>query len=76
MVDKPNRDITNFAASSIDISNSITSLRGKNNINPDVGLASLVQIPIITALAFTLYLTSPFASVDIKPIAQIPFLGY
>ena len=70
-------EITNFAASSIDMSNSTISAFGKNNKKPDVGFGVVgTKTETIEPFEEFRYAISPFAVVEIKPIAQIPFLGY
>jgi len=58
----------------MDISSSITSLLGKNNINPEVGfgVVGTKTDNKSSLLVLTLCLTSPYASVEINPIAQMP----
>ena len=75
-IDKPRRD-DQFRGILDVMSSSITSSRGKNSRNPEVGLGvvgtnTLSMSLAVCALAFT----SPLVSDEMKPMAQISLRGY
>ena len=59
------------------MSNSLTSLRGRNNKNPDVGLGVVGKNTVAISSPLEIFVrTSPRALVEMNAIAQIPLRGY
>ena len=69
-------DIINFAASSTSISNTIVSFWGTNSKKPEVGLGVVGTNMLYKSPELAFWRISLQVLVEIKPIAQIPFLGY
>jgi hypothetical protein len=69
--------MTSFAASSIDMSSSTMSSRGKNSRKPEVGFGVVgTKTETISPSTRVFWEISPFAAVEMKPIAQMPRRGY
>ena len=65
-----------FAASSTDISRSIISFLGTNNMKPDVGFGVVGKKTVTREPKFIFCFISPKVSVEIKATAHTFFLGY